>query len=624
MNSHTDVIRLSKKRKDLSLSSGSIGDCHSDIRDDLVHSQNQSHSNWTSVHLVNSPERVHFGNLTSSTRIFGSTADKPSGRLQQDSGLGSPSRYDTSQFETQSSELRLSAIASDALDLRTHYERTQRTDRSSQPHRQIITNGSCIDKDLSFTGSEQNNVNKSVITTGNLAVTNDLPMDYSNRFVRTTQTSTQNADHVPGVSGASIDFLAAFYAAAMTRQTPVAENPRSFPDTVSTPMHKLPDSPRLTESTCSHLIGPDWLQSRSLGTMMAMNQSFAPMSSSPVKFADPSNMAAVDETFGTDEDRSHADDSTPPNSARAKQSEDYLDQFMRVDQSQNVLWRQLAERFQRTLAPNQCGVCNKVLSCRSALTMHYRVHTEERPFVCIICEKRFSTKGNLKTHLGQHHETIEAYRNAVALAMVTGTTLPRPPPMASTGTFVSSGQKPSIDSSIMLCGDNPLLQSSPIPNVPNYGLISSNPSPTHHGNNISTMTSHWPIPCPLFPFMPSTKADLNLGPKIASKPRLTHRAVDKDDDLLTTKLVLEPENQNRLFRSTEDGWQRSEIDYSIDAISFGRKKENMISNNSDSQVYTKCNNMMITSKLRLCQSNNVPLLMNNSSKNAMLLAENCT
>ncbi|CAH8862777.1 unnamed protein product [Trichobilharzia szidati] len=129
----------------------------------------------------------------------------------------------------------------------------------------------------------------------------------------------------------------------------------------------------------------------------------------------------------------------------SRPSEDYLEQFMKIDQTQNILWRQLADRFQRTLGPNQCGVCNKVLSCRSALTMHYRVHTEERPFVCIICDKRFSTKGNLKTHLGQHHETIEAYRTAVAIAMATGGTLPRPPPMSSS-TTVSHGNPVSLPS----------------------------------------------------------------------------------------------------------------------------------------------------------------------------------
>lgn len=69
--------------------------------------------------------------------------------------------------------------------------------------------------------------------------------------------------------------------------------------------------------------------------------------------------------------------STPsPNThLRSRPNEDYLEQFMRVDETQNVLWRQLAERFQRSTTANQCGVCRKVLSCRSALTMHYRVHT---------------------------------------------------------------------------------------------------------------------------------------------------------------------------------------------------------------------------------------------------------
>ncbi|KAL3315782.1 hypothetical protein Ciccas_005576 [Cichlidogyrus casuarinus] len=147
------------------------------------------------------------------------------------------------------------------------------------------------------------------------------------------------------------------------------------------------------------------------------------------------------ESYSGDEDSQLNQSSGGANNVhRARQSEDYLEQFMKVDPTQNVLWRQLADRFQRSLGPNQCGVCNKVLSCRSALTMHYRVHTEERPFVCAICDKRFSTKGNLKTHLGQHHETIEAYRVAAANAISTGSAMPRPPPIPS---FPAAGEKPT-------------------------------------------------------------------------------------------------------------------------------------------------------------------------------------
>ena len=52
--------------------------------------------------------------------------------------------------------------------------------------------------------------------------------------------------------------------------------------------------------------------------------------------------------------------------------------------------------------PNECIVCHKVLSCKSALQMHYRTHTGERPYKCKICKRGFTTKGNLKTHMSVH------------------------------------------------------------------------------------------------------------------------------------------------------------------------------------------------------------------------------
>uniref|UniRef100_A0A915JHC1 C2H2-type domain-containing protein n=1 Tax=Romanomermis culicivorax TaxID=13658 RepID=A0A915JHC1_ROMCU len=52
--------------------------------------------------------------------------------------------------------------------------------------------------------------------------------------------------------------------------------------------------------------------------------------------------------------------------------------------------------------PNQCMICDRILSCKSALQMHYRTHTGNRPFRCKVCQRAFTTKGNLKTHMGIH------------------------------------------------------------------------------------------------------------------------------------------------------------------------------------------------------------------------------
>lgn len=56
----------------------------------------------------------------------------------------------------------------------------------------------------------------------------------------------------------------------------------------------------------------------------------------------------------------------------------------------------------RDLDANQCAVCLRMLSCRSALLMHYRTHTGLRPYRCRLCGRAFTTKGNLKTHMGVH------------------------------------------------------------------------------------------------------------------------------------------------------------------------------------------------------------------------------
>ena len=71
--------------------------------------------------------------------------------------------------------------------------------------------------------------------------------------------------------------------------------------------------------------------------------------------------------------------------------------------SETTKLEQLVNTIEHKLSdPNECVICHRVLSCKSALQMHYRTHTGERPFKCRICGRAFTTKGNLKTHMGVH------------------------------------------------------------------------------------------------------------------------------------------------------------------------------------------------------------------------------
>jgi len=48
--------------------------------------------------------------------------------------------------------------------------------------------------------------------------------------------------------------------------------------------------------------------------------------------------------------------------------------------------------------------CNKRYSIESRYQIHLRTHVGDKPFVCKICKKSFNEKGNLKTHLRFHSE----------------------------------------------------------------------------------------------------------------------------------------------------------------------------------------------------------------------------
>eukprot|EP01083_Nonionella_stella_P185680 677661_1 len=57
-----------------------------------------------------------------------------------------------------------------------------------------------------------------------------------------------------------------------------------------------------------------------------------------------------------------------------------------------------------------CGQCNKSCKTRYALTLHSVVHSNNRPYSCSLCDKKFKQTGVLKSHMLHIHTAEKPFR----------------------------------------------------------------------------------------------------------------------------------------------------------------------------------------------------------------------
>ncbi|OWK54495.1 Sal-like protein 4 [Lonchura striata] len=103
---------------------------------------------------------------------------------------------------------------------------------------------------------------------------------------------------------------------------------------------------------------------------------------------------------------------------------------------------------------HKCKFCGKVFGNDSALQIHLRSHTGERPYKCNICGNRFTTKGNLKVHFQRHKDKYPHIK-------MNPYPVPEHLDNVPTSTGIPYGMSVPLDESNLIVDSKPLLTTLP-------------------------------------------------------------------------------------------------------------------------------------------------------------------
>uniref|UniRef100_A0A182SD54 C2H2-type domain-containing protein n=1 Tax=Anopheles maculatus TaxID=74869 RepID=A0A182SD54_9DIPT len=108
----------------------------------------------------------------------------------------------------------------------------------------------------------------------------------------------------------------------------------------------------------------------------------------------------VEDEYEKDTDSEHynVEKSTTPTESKKHHSDDTFNKSVNLKAHMRLI-HEGVERF-------ICEECGKPCNSKGALKEHYIVHTEDRPFQCTYCSKRFKNINRLKIHEDTHNDTL--------------------------------------------------------------------------------------------------------------------------------------------------------------------------------------------------------------------------